>query len=655
MKTTRRLAFPLIAIVGMACAVAGLWFGGLRNETEISATLSELPRPADTPFFRCADSFYWVSYAREMIDTGKLRVRFTQMDNAPYGRPNFGWASLNAWYLVAVAKVWSIGAGIPLREALLPAAMWSGPILYLLALATILGAGWFVGNFRAAAVAVFILGTAPRVYDDFAYAVPGHHGWHDLACFATLVCLAAAIRKSHSQRLFVGAGLAGAVAIWIGATQQAFGLAAAGIGAIGGMLVSFFMEHKRSTSIGPHNSAGFPAPECWRVFGVTGAIAAILFYVMEYVPGPSTMQLEVNHPVYALGFLLGGEFLSRAQRLIFWAKARAASDMLIAVVSAAGLAAIAAAIFFGPAEWHTMRQPFIQRLHQEIAEFQPITGLSSHEWIVILGVPSFLVAAATFRVFGRARTMDERVALLVCVFPCAIAIGLSFVQLRWAGIAGACAAALAAILFTDREDNRNSTTEAKIDKSLHWKSPGISLVHGVCICLSLGLIVLWSARRSGDNAPEVRAQALDRLATMEVASALQSEAKETAPIVIFCDQKIRQAWIGYTDGIRGVGSLYWDSPIGIRDEAEFLATYDDEAAHRIARARGVTHVVTTPNGGSVIAYHYMWQGNKTSPAIRQTLAYRLAAPHPAPPSWLQLLPTSTGAMVSAGIRIYRVL
>src|SRR6266404_2714360 len=111
MKTTRRLAFPLIAIVGMACAVAGLWFGGLRNETEISATLSELPRPADTPFFRCADSFYWVSYAREMIDTGKLRVRFTQMDNAPYGRPNFGWASLNAWYLVAVAKVWSIGAG----------------------------------------------------------------------------------------------------------------------------------------------------------------------------------------------------------------------------------------------------------------------------------------------------------------------------------------------------------------------------------------------------------------------------------------------------------------------------------------------------------------------------------------------------------------
>ncbi len=130
-----------------------------------------------------------------MIDIGKLRVRSTQMDNAPDGRPNWGWASLNAWYLVALGKVWSVATGIPLHQALLSAAMWSGPILYFLVLTTILALGLVTRNFPAAAAAALILGTAPRVYEDLAYAVPGHHGWHDLACFATLAIWAAAIRK----------------------------------------------------------------------------------------------------------------------------------------------------------------------------------------------------------------------------------------------------------------------------------------------------------------------------------------------------------------------------------------------------------------------------------------------------------------------------
>jgi hypothetical protein len=41
--------------------------------------------------------------------------------------------------------------------------------------------------------------------------------------------------------------------------------------------------------------------------------------------------------------------------------------------------------------------------------------------------------------------------------------------------------------------------------------------------------------------------------------------------------------------------------------------------------------------------------------MRRTLAYRLAAPQPTPPAWLQLLPISTPAMSLEKIRIYRVL
>lgn len=647
----RRPVFPLIAVLGLLCAGAGLWFGGLRNEIDIAKLLDQFPRPNDTPFFRCADSFYWVSYAREMADTGKLRVRFTERDNAPYGRPNLGWASLNAWYLVALGKIWSVATGSPFHSALLSAALWANPILYLIALLLILAIGRLVANFSSAAAAVLVLGAAPRVYDDFAYAVPGHHGWHDLACFATLVCLAAAIRKSNSLPWFTAAGVCGAAAMWIGATQQAFGLAAAGAGALGGMFLARLTESARSTTSPEHRFADLPPSEYWRVFGLSGGVAAIFFYLVEYAPGSFAMRLEINHPIYALGFLLGGELLCRAQRLVFTTSASRRNDALFVVLTAGALAAIAAAIAFGPAQWHTMRQPFIQRLHREIAEFQSISLSNGREWIVILGVPIFLLVAATLRALRRTLPPRERIALFACAFPCAVAIALSFVQLRWAGLAGASAAALAAVLFSNLKGGDRKSINAESPTS--WL-PRISLLHA-CVCVSLGLTAFWCFRRNGDNQAEVHAELVDRIATMEVAGYLRTDPNTKSPIVIFSDQKIRQAWIADATGIPGVGSLYWDNPDGIRDEAEFLATYDDEIAHRIARERGITHIVTTPSGGSVIAYHYMWQGNKTAPEIRNTLAYRLAAPDPKPPPWLQLLPTSTEAISSKGIRIFRVL
>jgi hypothetical protein len=51
----------------------------------------------------------------------------------------------------------------------------------------------------------------------------------------------------------------------------------------------------------------------------------------------------------------------------------------------------------------------------------------------------------------------------------------------------------------------------------------------------------------------------------------------------------------------------------------------------------------------------MWQGVRDVPQIRQTLAYRLAAPVPDPPSWLQLILVTAPAITREHLRIYRVL
>jgi hypothetical protein len=264
------------------------------------------------------------------------------------------------------------------------------------------------------------------------------------------------------------------------------------------------------------------------------------------------------------------------------------------------------------------------------------------------------MAAIWHAVIGRS-TMRDRLALLATACPCAVAIILSFVQLRWTGIAGASAAAVGATLFADVKRNASLPVASKVDPGAWRRFTGVPVFHALSVCLSLGLIAIWIVCCNQDNTEQIRAEVLDRLATMETARVLQTRGGETSPIAIFSDQKIRQAWVGYVTGIRGVGSLYWDNPTGIRDEANFLASYDEEAAHRIARERGINYVVTSPSGGSVVAYHYMWQGNKTAPEIQKTLAFRLAAPQATPPWWLQPVPTAGYAMVARGIRIYRVL
>jgi hypothetical protein len=147
-------------------------------------------------------------------------------------------------------------------------------------------------------------------------------------------------------------------------------------------------------------------------------------------------------------------------------------------------------IFLGPSQWHAMRQPFIQRLHREIAEFQPITVSKGCEWIVILGAPIFLVMAAIVHTLDRNRKTRERVALLVCALPCTVAITLSFVQLRWAGIAGASAAALAAVFFADLKTDWNRGHKPQPANNGNRQLPKVSILHATCVGLSVVLIAI---------------------------------------------------------------------------------------------------------------------------------------------------------------------
>jgi hypothetical protein len=179
----------------------------------------------------------------------------------------------------------------------------------------------------------------------------------------------------------------------------------------------------------------------------------------------------------------------------------------------------------------------------------------------------------------------------------------------------------------------------------------------------MGLIIplismaVWCSLRLENTSAQVRSRVAEQVATMDIAGAIlrDAEATGTPPIVVCSGQEARQAWLGFVAGIPAVATIFWDNPDGLRDHMTFLAGGDDEASLRVAEKRGITHVVTTPDGGVVMAQHYVLHGNREMASIGKTLAYRLAAPTPDAPAWLKPLESESPTVKTLGIRIYRVM
>lgn len=64
----------------------------------------------DRPLYMDPDSFNWIYNATAMVKNHQLRTRFTDNDNAPYGR-EVHWSNAFTWYLIALGKVNSLWTG----------------------------------------------------------------------------------------------------------------------------------------------------------------------------------------------------------------------------------------------------------------------------------------------------------------------------------------------------------------------------------------------------------------------------------------------------------------------------------------------------------------------------------------------------------------
>ncbi len=643
--------FLALFIAAALVLAAGLAWTAVRWDGAIRAYESRF-RPADGSgegaapgrgrIFLDNDAYYWVAHAQEMAETGRWRIRHTSFDNPPGGRP-VHWSQSISWLLLLAGGLRHAATGEAWPAAIENAAHGVEPALYFLLVA---GTGWLV--FRRLGLAPALiwmlhLAMLPAVSWSFHPMRPDHHGLQLGFMLSSALCLvlgglgrvrsgpedgegAAWFRplrppgRRTARRLAIASGVLGGFGLWTGASVLLPGmmLLVAGAG-----VVAWFARLSP-----PSEEEGEEAwePSFWRMWSRAGAATAILFYLIEYAPAFPGMRLEVNHPLYAVSWVCAGELLTRlaAGRGRGF---RAGDGWLVPL--AAGVLLLPALMALGPSEWHGFRDPLMRRLHESIDEFHPYLAISASApwkslWKDFGMLPVFLVLAPFLA--GGKRILFHEWAALWMGYLLALGYGaLTLWQARWANFFAASVLLLAilalAILWRNAAGRgRAAAWFCVLAAALAVQPAGFLNQQRQDIhCRDT------SREQIGElTAPILQRQLAERLGAMDAAHSFRVMGSPNLA-----------ARLAYYGGVPVLCSYYWENLDGLRASAAFFAAEDDGEALRIARERGITHVILPPTVEVARLFHYVWNGVRSEEGVRRSIGGRLLAEPGALPPWIR--------------------
>jgi hypothetical protein len=374
------------------------------------------------------DGYHWIMHTERMLDGEGARIRRSSSDGPPGGR-EVHWSGSVRWWLAAVGTAYHLAhPELTRAQALERVAPWANTLA--LALIVIAFSALVAARFGGPPAALFALGSV-AVYPLYQYSAAGlldHHGLAAMAAFAVVLFLAAGgagwVRRTDAdstrdnalerlpphvgkdrdtvgdwlphraaaRRCFIAAGIAGGSGMWISAVTIVPVLIAVGLGVV---IASGLPARTRGRS-----PTWEPDPQLWRLWGASGALTSVGFYLLEYFPADFGLRLEVNHPLYALGWLAGGDLLCRFGQLaehkpnMPTAEPRPWLWILLDVVAIAILPAV---VLLGRGAVFRVADPFLWALHEDyILEFQGLTtqlALLNH-WQLLEGVINLLPVLA---------------------------------------------------------------------------------------------------------------------------------------------------------------------------------------------------------------------------------------------------------------------
>ena len=209
-------------------------------------TISGLAEPR---FFPDNDPYAWMAHTRDLMASGGWRIRWTFMDNAPYGR-EMHWSHPLIWTLRGMATGIIAATGWPAARAVELAGIWVMPLFQFL----FLGLAW-IGLARKlgwipSGLFVLLSLSLTGFANAFYPLLPDHHGLQLVTGLFSFICLQlggmgwtrteppplapadhvhfrifSLPSPTEAQRWFIASGIFGGLALWLGATVWLFGLA----------------------------------------------------------------------------------------------------------------------------------------------------------------------------------------------------------------------------------------------------------------------------------------------------------------------------------------------------------------------------------------------------------------------------------------------
>ena len=586
------------------------------------------------------DSLYWLHNAAGLLAGGSWRPRHTDWDNAPWGRANH-WSSPLIWGMAGSARLAALFTDRPAAELLPVVSPWINPVLFalfLIATAIFLGRRfdpWIAG------LLVLSLATLPPILRSFGVLHIDHHGLIDIpALWMPLFLLLGITGDRRSGRgWFWAAGVMGGLGLWLQASHQLIPIA----GTLFALLLwALFSRPPLPAAKGV--AADDPlAPGPWRIWAGAGALVSLAAYALEYAPAHLGLQLEVNHPLYALSWWGGAEAvlaIAGARRERNWTPRR------LAVLAAGALPAVVTLLLIrrGPEQWFMVSSPFLLRICEQIKEFQPLLGtLRGVNPLLLFLLFNTLPLIALLGIglaFSRTLPVRERLGLHLALAALLPAFGLCLRHARYSSL-------LAAALWTTAAAVFLALSRLPPRRKGRWLPPAL-LAGGCATGLLLTLAPLANPRLPFMPVDRWVPQMLQRDVARELATLPGFPAGG-----VLCSYNLAPALQAFA-GAATTGGLYWENTPGLRAAAEFFAATDDAEARRLLRERDIRWVVLEAKPGSEKTWVYARHGAGPRPDPRATLAFRLAAPGRAP-AWLEAVPPETIPLAAkAAYRVYRV-
>lgn len=600
-----------------------------------SAALRGAP-VATTPLRRICPTMYadvqmWVRHALALAHGAGPQLRYTHVDNAPFGR-EVHWDSGFAWLIVFAGWLRHVFTGESFKFAVEQSLAWFNlPLLlgFIVIITTWVTrrAGLAAGVFLAFAMVGngdFFSGFSPNYVD--------HHGVLAaavLGLFVGAVFMGVGFWRSSpdaaqllpqsladARRAAIFSALCGAVGMWVSAATLIPAIAIIGFTGAGVIIVSGRRVIDGSVHL---------EPQVWRLWGSVGAWACLGFYLLEYAPFHFGFRLEVNHPAYAAGWWGGSEIIAqfaewRATREGPW-RPRLGRFALAGL----GIVVTPIIIAIGGERVFVVFDPFITRLSRHVAE-----GISTIKAVQYFGPGRLWIEApwtgasliVALIAWWRARPAD-RLVLAFCTVATLAFTAMAVAQIRWWPSAGGPQMCLLLIGLA-----------ALVGRRARWIQWASVLVAIALLCLPDPITRITQQVQSNRKRAVDKTDAFQPM-YRDIAAVLR--ASQPKGTIVMLASPNASAAIGYYGEFETIGTLYWENLDGTKAAAEMFSALSEGQARRLIRQRGVTHVAMVSQDNFLAEYLDLLHPNAAPEVLRQTFGYQLLIDQKVP-LWLENIP-----------------